>query len=78
MSPDGTFPGMMVVSHSGIEVSEHNQFVGCGHSRDKGVEFFVEFVFNVVWGFYLFIIFFIDSKILIQFMTCFLKCNKVT
>ena len=48
-SPNHSFPGLVVCAHSSIEVSQEDEFVSPGCSRNHRIQIIIELVFDLIW-----------------------------
>ena len=48
-SPNHSFPGLVVCARSSIEVSQEDEFVCPGCSRNHRIQIIIELVFDLIW-----------------------------
>ena len=48
-STNPLFPGLVVCTHSSIEVSQEEEFVCTGCSRNHRIQIIIELVFDLIW-----------------------------
>ena len=49
LSPNHSFPGLVVYAHSSIEVSQEDEFVCPGCSRNHRIQIIIELVLDLIW-----------------------------